>query len=173
MREAERLNPWITVAAGGIGFVVGLLIEVGLSNRGNPPFVPPYSYPVTLVLIGGVLLTLGIRLRRAVRHRPGDVNPFHAVRLLATSRAGLLVGALSLGFGVGMLASFSGRSIAAPASTWVPMIAVVAGAAILLACSAIAESLCRVPPGDDGSGDGDGEQSPEPGPLDQPAFRTR
>ncbi|MBK0422699.1 DUF3180 family protein [Leucobacter sp. CSA2] len=173
MGEPERRNPWVAVAASGIGFVIGLLIEIGLSNRGNPPFVPPISYPITLVLVGGLLLVLGIRLRRAVRHRPGDVNPFHAVRLLATARAGLLVGALSLGFGLGMLASLSGRTIAAPASTWAPMLAVALGSAILIACAAIAESLCRVPPGDDGSGDGDADQPPGPGPLDQPAFRTR
>ena len=175
MRVPERSNPWAVIAAAGIGFVVGLLIEIGLSNRGNPPFVPPLSLPATLVVIGGVLLALGIRLRRAVRHRAGDVNPFHAVRLLAAARAGLLVGALSGGFGLGLLASLAGRTIAAPVATWLPMVLAVAGGLVLVVCAIVAESLCRVPPSDDDEPGGDADPDPAvgPAPADQPAYRTR
>ena len=169
----ERGGPWAAIVAAGFGAVVGLLIQLGLSNRGNPPFVPPLSLPATLVVIGGVLLALGIRLRRTVRNRPGDVNPFHAVRLLAASRAGLLVGALSGGFGLGLLASLAGRSVAAPVATWLPMVFVAAGAAVLVVCSAIAESLCRVPPGDgDDEGEAESDPAPRPGPSERPAFRS-
>ena len=54
MREPERSGGTvIPIAAGAIGIVVGLLVQIGLSNRGQSPLVPPLSLPATLVVIGG------------------------------------------------------------------------------------------------------------------------
>lgn len=168
MRGDERSNPLAVVAAAAMGIAIGLVIQFGLSSRGSAPFIPPLSLAVMLVLIAAVVLTLGIRLRRTVLKRAGAVNPFHAVRLLATARAGQLVGGLLGGFGGGLALSLLGRSVPAPPATWVPMLLVLGGGIVLVVCAAITEHLCRVPPGD---GDGTEDAGEEPGPAGQAAYR--
>ena len=171
MRRLERTNPLAVAAAAAMGAAVGMVVQFALSGRGHPTLVPPPSLAASLVLIGAVLLAFGIRLRRTVARRPGDVDPFHAVRLLAAARAGQIVGGLLGGFGAGLALPLLGRSVAAPVSIWLPMLLVLAGGAVLVACAAVAEHLCRVPPGEDGEDEaGDAEPGPR-GPADQAAFR--
>lgn len=171
MRRIERLNPIAVIAAAAIGAAIGLVVQFALSSRGNPPLVPPLSLPATLVLISAMLLGFGIRLRRNVAKRAGAVNPFHAVRLLAASRAGQIVGAALGGFGGGLALSLLGRSVPAPTATWLPMVLALISGIVLIVCAVIAERLCQVPPGD-GSADGsDPERDPEAGPADQAAYR--
>lgn len=151
--KLQRMNPLTLVVAAAIGATLGLLIELALSSRGRPPLVPPYSMSVTLVALAALLIVLALRLRRNLAKGVGAVNPFHAVRLLATARAGQLVGALFAGFGGGMLLSLAWRSVPAPAPTWAPMLVTAAAGAVLLVCAIIAEHLCRVPPSEHGEGD--------------------
>lgn len=170
MPRLERTNPFAVIAAAAMGIAVGLLLQFTLSSRGLPPLVPPLSLPATLVVLGAVVLWLGIRLRRNVAKRPGAVNPFQAVRLLAAARAGQIAGGLLGGFASGLALSLLGRSVAAPSSTWLPMLLAAVGGAILVACSAVAEHLCRIPPGGGDAEDEAGED-PAPNPSDQPAYR--
>ena len=151
--KLQRMSPLSLVAATAIGVGLGMLVQFWLSSRGRPPLVPPYSMSVTLVALAALLIVLGVRLRRNLARGTGAVNPFQAVRLLATSRAGQLVGALFLGLGAGLLVPLIGRSVPAPAATWVPMLVTGISGAVLLACALVAEHLCRVPPGDDESGE--------------------
>lgn len=169
MRKIERTNALAVVAAGAMGTAAGWLVQFALVSRGVPTFVPPLSLPITLAAVATVLIVLGIRLRRAVTHRPGDVNPFHAFRLLLTARAAQFVGAIFGGFGGGLWIAIVGRSIAPAASVWSPMLFTVVGGAVLIACGVITELLCRVPPGDDEQDSG--EADPSLGPADQPAYR--
>lgn len=171
MRKVERSNPLVALAVAAMGAAVGLLVQFALSNRGHAPFSPPLSLSASLVLVAGVLLVFGLRLRRQIRNRPGAVDPFHAVRLLVTARAGQIVGALFGGFGAGLLLSLTGRSVAAASATWVPMMLVVVAGAALLASAAIVEHWCRVPPGDET--EEDGGIDPERGPADQAVYRDR
>lgn len=168
MPRLERSNPLVTTATAAIGVAIGMILQFGLASRGMPTLVPPLTLPTSLVLIAGVLLAFGLRLRRQVRTRPGAVNPFQAVRLLAAARSAQIVGALLGGFGGGLALGLVGRSVPAPVGTWLPMVLALAGGAILVACAAVTEHLCRVPPGDDPE-PGGGEA--EPGPADQAAYR--
>ncbi|MFV0432685.1 MAG: DUF3180 domain-containing protein [Leucobacter sp.] len=174
MRRVERTNPLVVVAAAAVGIALGLVVQFALSGRGHPPFVPPISLAASLLVIAGLLLAFGLRLRRHVKHRPGAINPFHAVRLLAAARAGQLVGALLGGFCGGLALSLLGRSVPAPVATWLPMLLALLGGAVLVACAAITEHLCRVPPGD---GENDEARDPDVGPVsgghpsDRPAYR--
>lgn len=153
--QLQRMNPLNLVSAGAIGAGFGLAIEFWLSSRGRTPLVPPYSMAATLLVLAVVLLVLALRLRRNVAKGVGAVNPFHAVRLLATARAGQLVGALFAGFGGGMLLSLAWRSVPAPTGTWLPMLVTAAAGLALLVCAIVAEHLCKVPPSEHGE---DGEE---------------
>lgn len=168
MKQIQRMNPMSLVAAAAIGAALGFTLEFGLSSRGRPPFVPPYSMAVALGSLAILLLALGLRLRRNMAKGTGAVNPFQAVRLLATSRAGELVGSLFFGFGVGLLLSLVGRTVPAPLATWLPMLVTAIAGVALLVCALIAEHFCKVPPGSDGEAEGEGDV--RPGAADQPAY---
>lgn len=170
MSSAERQGPLTDLAIAAMGAAVGLVLQFALSSRGASPFIPPYSLPITLALIGAVLVVLGIRLRRSVARGTGAVNPFFAVRLLASARAGRIVGALLGGFGAGLALSLLGRSVPAPVGTWLPMVVAAAAGAALLGCAIYAEHCCRVPPGDDPDAS-DGDDDRGRGPVDQAAYR--
>lgn len=162
MRRVERTGALAIIAAAAMGAAIGWLLQFGLVSRGVPTLVPPVSLPVTLVAVAAVLIVFGIRLRRAVNHRPGDVNPFHAVRLLVTARAGQFVGALFGGFGAGLWLALLGRSVPPAVSVWLPMLLTVLAGAVLVACAAIAERLCRVPPGSGEEEEGEAEEQASP-----------
>ena len=171
MRKVERSNPLAILAAAAMGAALGLVLQFALSWRGSAPLVPPLSLAVSLVLLAAVLLVFGIRLHRQIRKQPGAINPFHAVRLLVTARAGQLVGALFGGFGAGLALALVGRSVPAQPGVWLPMVLVAIAGAALVACAAIVEHWCRVPPGDDP--DGEHELDPGHGPADSTVYRDR
>lgn len=153
----RRFGVLTLLGTAGIGAGLALLVQFWLSSRGRPPLVPPYSMSVTLVGLAILLIVLGLRLRRQMAKGTGAVNPFQAVRLLATSRAGQLVGALFAGFGGGLLLALLGRSVPAPVATWLPMLITGIAGALLLTAALVAEHLCKVPPGeDDAEGDAAG-----------------
>lgn len=168
MTQMHRMNPLSLVAAAAIGAALGFMLEFGLSSRGRPPFIPPYSMSIALGLLAVLLLVLGLRLRRNIARGTGAVNPFQAVRLLATSRAGQLVGSLFVGFGTGLLLSLVGRSVPAPAATWLPMLVTAVSGLVLLICALIAEHFCKVPPGNEAESEGEGDA--QQGTTDQPAY---
>lgn len=151
--QFQRLNPINLIAAIAVGLGLGLALQFILKARGGSPLVPPYSMAITLVLLAAVLIVLGLRLRRHMATGTGAVNPFQAVRLLATARAGQIVGSLFAGFGGGLLLVLIGRSVPAPTSTWMPMAVTCAAGLALLACALIVERMCRVPPGEPDEGD--------------------
>lgn len=149
------------------GAVAGLLIQLIRSARGSAPFVPPISLALSLLVLAGVLLGLGIALRRAVTRRSGrQVNPFAAVRLLAAARAGQLAGALLGGFGGGLALQLLTRSVMPSAQTWAPMLFAVFAGLLLVASGLITEALCRVPPrdpeDDPGNPSGEAHRQAEP-----------
>lgn len=169
MHQIQRIHPLTLVAIAAVGTAFGYILEFWFSSKGRPPLVPPYSMSVALLLLAGLLLVLGLRLRRYTSKGTGAVNPFQAVRLLATSRAGEVVGALFCGFGGGMLLSLVGRSVPAPVATWLPMLVTAVAGLVLLVCALIAEHFCKVPPGQDG--DEAGDTDAVTGASDQPVFR--
>lgn len=174
MSAVRRSSPLSIAAFAVVGASAGLLLQIGFSAMGRAPVIPPVSLALTLLVFAGVLLSLGIALRRAVTRVSGKpVNPFHAVRLLAGAQAGQLAGALIGGFGGGLALQLLMRSVLPPASSWMPMLLTLGAGIVLIVCAAITESLCRVPPGDNGDRrQNDGQDrppasaaEPEPGPA--------
>ena len=170
MPKLERTSPLAIVAAFTVSVAVGVFLQFWQASRGYSTLIPPVSLPVTLLLIGGVLLVLGVRLSRAIVKRPGMVDPFHAVRLLAAARAGQFVGAMFGGLGAGLALALLERSVPAPTSIWLPMVYVLGAGIVLVICAAVTETLCRVPPGNDAANEHHSRDG-ETGQADQPAFR--
>lgn len=154
-QKLQRLNPLHLLGTAAVGAALALLIQAWLSSRGRPSLVLPYSMPLTLAALAILLVVLGLRLRRNLAKGSGAVDPFHAVRLLATARAGQIVGAAFAGFGGGLLVSLLGRSVPAPVPTWLPMLITGLAALALLVCAITTEHLCRVPPSADDDGEAD------------------
>lgn len=151
--KLQRMNPWNLISALVIGGSLGLATQFILSSKGMATFVPPYSMSVTLIALAALLIVLGVRLRRAIAKGTGAVDPFHAVRLLATSRAGQIVGALFAGFGSGLLLSLAQRSVPAHYEIWLPMLVTAITGTVLLICAVIVERMCQIPPGSTDEGD--------------------
>lgn len=170
MGRAERTSGMALLAAAAVGAAAGWLLQFGLVSRGASTLVPPISLPVTLAAVAAVLVVFAVRLRRTVTKRPGDVNPFHAVRLLVTARAGQYVGAVFGGFGAGLWIALAGRSVPPAVPMWLPMLLTIVAGLVLVACGVVAEWLCRVPPGSGDDAEA-GDDDPAPGPADQPAYR--
>lgn len=155
-------HPLAPLVVGGAALVAALIVQFGLSRSGRSPLVPPYSVAIALVAIGIVLLSFGLRLKRMIADKKRVVDPFHAVRVLVAARAGGLVGGMFGGFGGGLALSLIGRTVAAPVSIWLPMVAVCAAGIFLAVCGVLTERWCRVPPGDDETrASDDGETGPE------------
>lgn len=170
MSKLQRTSPLTVLAFAVSGSAVGFLTQVALSSFGKPPLVPPISLALTLLMLGAVLVTLAVLLRRAVAQEgAGHVNPFHAVRLLAAAKASQFAGALLGGFALGLLVQVLTRSVVPSASTWAPMLASVIAAILLVIFAALAEHLCKVPPSDPDDNGQSGTTLPEgdvkPGPA--------
>lgn len=134
-------------------FVVSVALSVMVlrwwTSRGNNP-VPVVLLQVLLVLVlAGVVLLLGLRIRRHVR--AGEpLEPTDAVRTLVLGQAAAITGAAHLGYFAAQLGLALPR-LQAPeprAQAWLAGSAMLASA-LMIAAGLIAEWCCRVPPSDD------------------------
>lgn len=167
MRPLERTSLKVIAGLLLLGIVCGAGLEMFTLRRGIPLLVPPYSSAVCLAGLAVILLVLALRLRRLLREKKRPVNPFHAVRLLAASRAGQLLGAFGAGAGGGMLLAVLQRS-QAPATLWLPMVALLLSGLLLLGCARFAERTCRIPPNGE-NGEQETQEAPDTG--EQAAYR--
>lgn len=166
---APQGRPFAPLLAAGFGLIAALLVQFGLARAGQSPLVPTYSIAIALVAIAVVLIVFGLKLKRSIADEKRRVDPFQAVRVLVSARAGGLVGGLFAGVGAGLLLSLLGRTVVAPTATWLPMAVMCAAGITLAVCGVITELWCRVPPSD-----GDGTRANdegETGPETQTAFR--
>lgn len=168
LRPTPQHHPLAPLIVGGAALVAGLIVQFGLSRAGRSSLVPPYSVALALTAIGLVLLVFGLRLRRMLADKQLPIDPFHAVRVLVAARAGGLVGGMFCGFGAGLALSLLGRTVAAPAAIWMPMVAVCAAGLFLAVCGVLTERWCRVPPGDNETRASEEDES---GPESQTAYR--
>lgn len=141
-------TPLIVLAV--VGIVVGYLLELGLVANGKQMLVPQLTLPVTLVIVGGIVLGFAIPIRRSVTGTSTKrIDPFSAMRVVSLAKASSFSGAVFLGVGIGMVGFMATRSVLpGVASVWLAA-AMAGGAVIMMVAGLVAEHLCRLPKDDD------------------------
>jgi uncharacterized membrane protein len=146
----KRTRPTPLIALGLLGFVLGLLVEIAAAASGRAIIVPPITLPLTLVVVGIVVVLLAWPIRQVIRGRARWlVDPFRAMRVAVLAKASSLSGSLVLGIGLGIIGFILTRSVVpAVTSLWLA-VATALGAGLLLAGGLVAEKFCTLPPDDD------------------------
>lgn len=145
----KRTRVTTLVVLGIVGAAAGALVELALVAAGRPIVNLPITLAVALAVIGGIVVTMAVPIRRMTRATTAPrVDPFYATRILMLAKACAYTGALVAGVGAGVLAYLLTRSVIGVGSV-TQAIAAIAGAGVLLAGGLVAEHMCRVPPDDD------------------------
>jgi hypothetical protein len=155
----KRTSVTILLVLAAIGGVGGAFLEAGLTSGGRPIILPPLTLALALALIGGIVISLAVPIRRLTRGTAkGPIDPYYAMRVLVLAKASALTGALIAGVGIGLTVYLSTRSIV-PVGSIGPAIATIVGAGVLLAGGLIAEHMCTIPPSDDDDEDDSGRKA--------------
>lgn len=149
----KRTSPVTLILLALLGGVVGAFLEAALATAGRPIIVPPLTLAIALAAIGGIIISLAVPIRRLTRGKSkGPIDPFYAMRVLVLAKASALIGALLIGFGIGIGIYLLTRSIV-PVNSVGLAIATIIGSGVLLAAGLVAEHMCTIPPGDDDDDD--------------------
>ena len=136
--------------AAGAGLVAGFLTDQVLTWMRQPTFTPAWSLPIVLALLAIACLYFAWPVCRQLKGaKPGSVDAIRAFRTVTLARSASLVGAVSAGFGLGLLGFLLTRPVQPPVGS-VTVIGVTVGVAVLLVIAAlVAESFCVLPKDDD------------------------
>ncbi|WP_104198980.1 DUF3180 domain-containing protein [Cryobacterium sp. Y29] len=133
-----------------IGLVVGFLVEIAFAASGAPIVVPPVTLPLTLILLGVVIVSLAWQVRQGSRRKAlRRIDPFWAMRVAVLSKATSLSASLLFGAALGIVLYILTRSVVpAVTSLWLA-VGTAIGAALMLTAGLVAEYFCTLPPDDD------------------------
>ncbi|WP_374009517.1 DUF3180 domain-containing protein [Leifsonia sp. LS-T14] len=146
----NRTRPTSLIGLGVAGLVIGFLAELAASSMGVPVFIPPLTFPITLVAVAIIVVAFAVPIRRAVRGRTvRRIDPFQATRIVVLAKACSLSGSLLVGAGVGVGAYLLSRDVLPGGNAILLTALATAGAVILLVAGLVAELFCTLPPGDD------------------------
>lgn len=147
MVTPTKVTTILTVAL--VGIVIGALVEFALSATGHPVIILPISLALVLAVLGGIIVSLAIPIRRMIKNpKAPKVDPLFATRILMLAKACSITGALLAGVGVGAVGYLLTRSFISAGAAW-QTAATILGASVLLAGGLVAEHFCKVPPSDD------------------------
>ncbi|MBB5633318.1 putative membrane protein YeaQ/YmgE (transglycosylase-associated protein family) [Cryobacterium mesophilum] len=145
----KRTRITTLVILGVVGAAGGAILELLLATNGPPIVSLPITLGIALAVIGGIVVTLAVPIRRMTRATSAPrVDPFYATRIVMLAKACALTGALIAGVGAGVLAYLLTRTVIEVGSV-AQAITTIVGAGVLLAGGLLAEHMCRIPPGDD------------------------
>lgn len=125
-------------AAAGFGF------DHMLTVTGRATFTPSAFLPVLLMLLAAAVVALAWPVRRSVRGGR-RIDPFRALRAATLARASSLLGAITAGFGAGLLAFLATRPVPAPVGSTVALVALVVTSLVLIGAALVAEQFCTLP----------------------------
>lgn len=156
----KRTSLGLLVVLALLGAGAGFLLDQVLTATGRATFTPSVLLPVLLLLIAVASLGVALPVRRSVRSGI-RIDPFRALRAATLARASSLLGAIMAGLGAGLLLFLLTRPIDPPVGSTVAMVALIAGAIVLVIAALLAEQFCTLPKDPDDSDPRD--LSPEPG----------
>lgn len=143
-------TPGLPIALAGAGGVLTYLLEVGLVAAGRPSFVPPFTFPISLVVIAALVLVFGWPIRQVLRGKRSErLDPFRAMRVVLLAKATVLVGALLGGAALGVAAHIVGRPVMAQSDDLVRALLSVAASVVAIVAGLVVERWCTLPPDDD------------------------
>lgn len=142
-----------------IGAAVLWGVEWLLVSRGEPVLVPPATWSIALVLLGGVMVALAWPIRVHIRLAQAKtlLDPFYATRIVLLAQSMAIGGAALSGGAGGVFVFLATRPIPSSTGLWLSGVAVFA-AIVLMAGGLIAQRWCTLPPGSSG---GEGVEEPE------------
>jgi hypothetical protein len=122
----------------------------------------PWSPVVVLAVLALAELLLAQNTSARIQRKPGalPVDPLAVVRYVALAKASALVGALSAGFSVGLLAWLVLEPTKAAHADRPIAIGGLAAAALLVGAALWLERACRVPPDPDRKDENDSDRPP-------------
>ncbi|MBP3035765.1 DUF3180 domain-containing protein [Arthrobacter sp. zg-ZUI100] len=154
----------IAVAAGVAGWLVN---DWATRNSLPAPALSVYGL-LTVLLIAGTTLFLGLRVRRWQQgNRDRELDPIAAARTLVLAQANAYAGALLLGWHAGIFLDQLPLWALRPGhtATWAAL-AMIAGGVLMISIGLLVQRFCRLPP-DDFNGNGGNTGGPnsarEPG----------
>lgn len=146
----KRTGAGILTIAVIIGAAVGFILDTMLTAMGRPTFSPAASLPTILALLGGVIVMLAVPVHRAARNRGARrINPFQALRIAMLAKASSLLGAVLLGFSLGLVVFLTTRPVTPSLGSMGTIIATLVCAVVLVVAGLVAEQLCTIRKDDD------------------------
>ncbi|QKJ18220.1 DUF3180 family protein [Microbacterium hominis] len=144
----RRTSAGVLVFAAALGAASGFLIDQALTASGRSTFTPALSLPVLLVLLGVLVVTLALPIRRATRGT-GRVDPFRAVRVAMLAKASSIVGAAIGGLALGFALFLLSRPVPPSVGSMAAILVTAGAGAVLVAAALVAEHLCTIRKDDD------------------------
>ena len=139
--------------------VVGLG-QWAAARLGENALIPPITWGATLLLLGGIVLSLAWPVRQSLTRqvKTSLIDPLYATRVLLLAKASAVSGSGLAGGAVGVGVFFLSRPVVSAPALWSVGFALL-GALVLMAGALVAERWCAYPPEDTGSRGREGERS--------------
>lgn len=152
---------WLALIAFASG-VAGWLVNNWATRNSLPAPVLSILGLLTVLLISGATLFLGLRVRRWQQgNRDRELDPIAAARTLVLAQATAYAGSLLLGWHAGIFLEQVPLWSLRPGhpATW-SALAMIAGGVLMISVGLLVERFCRLPP-DDPNGNGGTAAGPD------------
>ena len=150
----KRTRPAVLVLLAVVGGGAGWLLQIILAAAGTAAASPPFTFGLSLAVIGVLVVVFAVPVRRAARDREKHpVDPFYATRVVVLAKTSSITGSLLFGVSVAIAVYLLTRPVVATVGSIFTSGAAVLGAVVLLVCGLIAENMCSIPPDDKDKGD--------------------
>jgi len=146
----KRTRPIVLALLAIVGGGVGWLLQIVLAASGSAAATPPFTFGLSLTVIGVLVVVFAVPVRRAARDRDNHrIDPFYATRVVVLAKASSIAGSLLFGASVTIAAYLLSRPVVAAVGSIFTSGAAVIGSVVLLVCGLVAENMCSIPPDDD------------------------